>query len=218
LSVLIPDTEFASTSRVPIVGIVEDGVEQIAQQLQDKPGATNILFATKGTVDEGTHERLLLEMGFADEQIVTQACPQLTLYIEQGYDSMYTEMLIDAYVDEAVSGMGDISGPLSISFNCTHFGYALEAWKQAFTARGIEVQAVLNPNTQMVDFLLAEPRFERSGIDIRVVSMIDIPADQRDSIGRYLQTVSPATAAALRGFEQVPDLFAWQDPGANEAK
>ena len=218
LSVLIPDTEFARASQVPVAGIVEDGVGQIAQQLQDKPGAMNILFATKGTVDEGTHKKLLLEMGFKDEQIVTQACPQLTLYIEQGYDSMYTEMLIDAYVDEAVSGMGEIDGPLSISFNCTHFGYALESWKQAFATRGIEVQAVLDPNTQMVDFLLGEPRYEQSAIDVRVVSMIDIPADSRDSIGRYLDGVSPATAAALRGFEQVPDLFAWQDLGGNEAK
>jgi len=210
LSVLIPDTEFANTSQVPAVGIVEDGVEQIAHQLQGKPGATNILFATKGTVDEGTHKNLLLEMGFADEQIVTQACPQLTLYIEQGYDSMYTEMLIDAYVDEAVSGMGAMTGPLSISFNCTHFGYALDSWKQAFATRGIEVDAVLNPNTQMIDFLLGEPRFEESSINVRVVSMIDIPEDRRDSIGRYLQGVSPVTAKALGNFELTTDLFEWQ--------
>jgi len=210
LSVLIPDTEFANTSQVPVVGIVEDGVEQIAHQLQGKPGATNILFATKGTVDEGTHKNLLLEMGFADEQIVTQACPQLTLYIEQGYDSMYTEMLIDAYVDEAVSGMGAMTGPLSISFNCTHFGYALDSWKQAFATRGIEVDAVLNPNTQMIDFLLGEPRFEESSINVRVVSMIDIPEDRRDSIGRYLQGVSPVTAKALGNFELTTELFEWQ--------
>jgi hypothetical protein len=58
-------------------------------------------------VDEATHKNLLLEMGFKDGQIVTQSCPQLTLYIEQAYDSMYTEMLIDAYVDEALSQMGE---------------------------------------------------------------------------------------------------------------
>jgi glutamate racemase len=211
LSVLLPDTEFARTSQVPVTGIVEDGVKQIAQQLQGKPGATNILFATRGTVDEGTHKNLLLEMGFEDEQIITQACPQLTLYIEQGYDSMYTEMLIDAYVDEAVSGMGELDGPLSISFNCTHFGYALESWKEAFATRDIEVAAVLNPNTQMVDFLLGEPRFEQSGIKVRVVSMIDIPADRRDSIGRYLQGVSPVTAEALGNFELTTDLFEWRN-------
>ena len=119
LSVLIPDTPFARTSSVPVVGIVADGVEQIAEQLRGKPSARNIIFATQTTVDEGTHKDLLLEQGFADEQIMTQSCPQLTLHIEQGYDSEYTEMLIDAYVDEALSRAGDTQGPLSVSFNCT---------------------------------------------------------------------------------------------------
>jgi glutamate racemase len=56
LSVLIPDTEFAATSSVPVVGIVEDGVEQIAEPLKDNPKGRNIIFATQTTVDEATHK------------------------------------------------------------------------------------------------------------------------------------------------------------------
>ena len=213
LSVLIPDTEFARTSSVPVVGIVEYGVEQVAEQLRGKPSGKNIIFATQTTIDEGTHKAQLLDLGFEDEQIVTQSCPQLTLYIEQGFDSPYTEMLIDAYVDEALSGMGETSGPLSISFACTHFGYSMEFWEQAFASRGIELDAVLNPNTRMIDFLLPAPlkqRYSESDITVQVVSMIDIPADRLDSIGRYLHAVSPATEAALRDFELNSDLFEWQ--------
>jgi glutamate racemase len=214
LSVLVPDTEFAATSSVPVVGIVENGVEQIAEQLRDKPGARNIIFATQTTVDEGTHKNLLVDRGFEDKQVVTQSCPQLTLHIEQGYDSMYTEMLIDAYVDEALSGMGATDGPLTVSFNCTHFGYSMEFWKQAFASRGVEVSAFLDPNTLMVDFLLPpslQHRYEQSDITVKVVSMIDIPADRQDSIGRYLHTVSPVTETALQNFEQVPALFQWRN-------
>jgi glutamate racemase len=214
LSVLIPDTEFAASSSIPVVGIVENGVEQIAAQLQGEPLARNIVFATQTTVDEGTHKNLLLERGFGDAQIITQSCPQLTLYIEQGYDSMDTELLIDAYVDEALSQMPESSGPLSVSFNCTHFGYSMEFWKQAFAARGVEVSAYLDPNTKMVDFLLPAALRQRnphSEVAVRVVSMIDIPADRQDSIGRYLHTVSPVTEAALRKFERLPDLFEWRD-------
>ena len=213
LSVLAPDTEFARTSSTPVVGIVEDGVQQIATQLGGDPAAKNIIFATQGTVDDGTHKNQLLELGFDDEQIVTQACPQLSLYIEQGFDSMYTEMLIDAYVDEALSGMGETSGPLSVSFNCTHFGYSMEFWKLAFTSRGVEVAAFLNPNTQQIDFLLPEnlqQRHARSEVTVKVVSMTAIPADRQDSIGRYLHTVSAATESALRGYELRPDLFEWR--------
>jgi len=213
LSVLIPDTEFAATSTVPVVGIVKNGVDQIADQLRDKPGAKNIIFATQTTVDEGTHKNMLLDLGFGDEQILSQSCPQLTLHIEQGYDSMYTEMLIDAYVDEALSQMEETSGPLFVSFNCTHFGYSMEFWKLAFASRGVDVEAFLNPNTNMIDFLLPESsrqRYETSAVTVKVVSMIDIPAESRDSIGRYLHKISPVTESALADFELNPALFSWQ--------
>ena len=213
LSVLIPDTEFAATSSVPVVGIVENGVEQILEQLRDNPAGRNIIFATQTTVDEATHKNQLLERGIKDEQILAQSCPQLTLYIEQGYDSMYTEMLIDAYVDEALTGLGETSGPLSVSFNCTHFGYSMEFWKKAFASRGVEIAAYLDPNTKMIDFLLPvslQQRYSQSKVEVKVISMIEIPQDRQDSIGRYLHSISPATETALREYELTPDLFQWR--------
>ena len=221
LSVLIPDTGFVRTSAVPVVGIIEDGIAQIAAQLRDQPTAINILFATQTTVDEGTHLSGLRALGFSDAQVMTQSCPQLTLYIEQGFDSMDTELLIDAYVDEALSRMGKTDGPLSVSFNCTHFGYALEFWQQAFASRGVEVAAYLDPNTRLVNFLLPaelQQRYPRAKVTVKVVSMTDIPPESRDSIGRWLHGVSPRTATALRNFEHIPDLFEWRGPAAGSAK
>jgi hypothetical protein len=48
--------------------------------------------------------------------------------------------------------------------------------------------------------------------------MIDIPADRRDSIGRYLNGISPLTESALRDFELEPGLFEWRSliSGANK--
>jgi glutamate racemase len=221
LSVLIPDTEFARTSSVPVVGIVEEGVEQIAEQLADKPSARNIIFATQTTVDEGTHKNLLLEQGFSDKQIMTQSCPQLTMYIEQGFDGMDTEMLIDAYVDEALTNMGEMDGPLTVSFNCTHFGYSLDFWELAFSSRGVEVAAFLDPNKRMIDFMLpasTQQRFVETDVSVKVVSMIDIPVDRQDSIGRWLHTVSPLTETALRAYELKPDLFEWRDQASGTTK
>ncbi|MGA9574658.1 MAG: aspartate/glutamate racemase family protein [Lysobacterales bacterium] len=215
LSVLIPDTGFVRSASVPVVGIVGDGVEQIAEQLRGKPGARNIIFATQTTVDEGAHKSGLLALGFSDDQVMTQSCPQLTLYIEQGFDSMDTELLIDAYVDEALSSMPEADGPLSVSFNCTHFGYAMDFWKRAFETRGVEVAAYLNPNTRLVDFLLPADRLQRfpaSAVTVKVVSMTAIPAQIQDSIGRWLHAVSPVTETALHNFELVPDLIKWHGP------
>jgi glutamate racemase len=213
LSVLVPDTDFAKTSSIPVVGIVEDGIDQISAQLKSAPNARNIIFATQTTVDEGTHKQGLLDLGFKDQQVLTQACPQLTLHIEQGFDSPYTEMLIDAYVDEALSSMGETHEPLSVSFNCTHFGYSLPLWKLAFESRGVTVDAWLDPNHQMVDFLQSEKytgRYETTEITATVVSMIEIPEASRESLGRYLHGISPATETALQQYELNPDLFAWR--------
>lgn len=213
LSVLIPDTEFAKQSATPVVGIVDNGVDQIAGQLAKNPSARNIIFATQTTVDEASHKNGLLDLGFNDSQVITQACPQLTLYIEQGYDSMYTEMLIDAYVDEALSQISEADGPLSVSFNCTHFGYSMDLWRLAFSSRGVEVDAFLDPNTSMIDFLVPaklQNRFTETGVTVRAISMIDIPVESQDSIGRYLHNISPATETALRQYEKVPGLFEWR--------
>ena len=221
LSVLVPDTRFAQTSSTPVAGIVEMGVEQIAAYLQDEPAARNIIFATQTTVDEGMHKEQLLALGIGQEQVLAQSCPQLSMYIEQGYDGMDTEMLVDAYVDEALSRAGDISGPLTVSLNCTHFGYALPSWKLAFESRGVEVEAYLDPNTRMVDFLLPEDmrqRFPRSDVSVRSVSMVAIPEASMESIGRYLNEVSPLTETALRNVEMQPDLFEWRSLVAGAEK
>ena len=213
LSVLVPDTSFAQSGSIPVAGIVGTGVQQIAEQLRADPEARNILFATQTTVEENMHRSELLALGIEDGQLLPQACPQLTWYIEQGYDAMDTELLIDAYVDEALTRLGEFDGPLTVSFNCTHFGYALAAWQQAFESRGVEVRTYLDPNNEMIDFLLPESkrgRYGQTAVTVRAVSMIPIPGAAVDSIGRYLDTVSPSTAAALRQYERAEDLFEWR--------
>jgi len=220
LSVLAPDTAFVAGSDVPVVGIVEAGVEQIAQRLRTDPKARNIMFATRTTVDEGSHLDGLRQLGIGNEQFVAQACPQLSMYIEQGFDAMDTELLIDAYVDEALSVAGELAGPLTVSFNCTHFGYSLPLWQRAFESRGVAVDAFLDPNTHMADFLEAsalQGRYPSTRVTVAVVSMPPIQAAAIDSIGRWLDGVSPATASALRRYQRVEDLFEWrslvQKPG-----
>ena len=214
LSVLYRDTAFATTTKTPVVGIVEDGVELIAaRMLTGKPSRT-IIFATETTVQEGSHKAALVALGIPAERIFTQKCPQLASFIELGYDGMETEFLIDAYVDEALAAFGLSDEPLYVSFNCTHYGYSLDAWRTAFAARGITVTAYLDPNLKMIDFLVpaGQPaRYEQTKVRVRAVSMVEITPDRQSSIGRYLQGVSPVTAVALQNYELHPDLFLWRD-------
>ncbi|RKZ14559.1 hypothetical protein DRQ50_08795 [bacterium] len=214
LSVLYPDTDFAASTTIPVVGIVEDGVDLIAGRMENGEPSHTIIFATETTVEEGTHKAALVARGIPADHIFTQACPQLASYIEQGFDGMGAGFLIDAYVGEALDAFNVGAGPLYVSFNCTHYGYSLEAWREAFASREVAVTAFLDPNLTMIDFLLPKSRYGRHAnpaVRVSAVSMVAISDDRRESIGRYLRAISPATAAALDDYELRPDLFIWRD-------
>jgi hypothetical protein len=152
-------------------------------------------------------------MGFARGRIIAQACPELQAYIERGFDSEETKVLISAYVDEVLQKKKK-GEPLFVSFNCTHYGYALAAWQEAFAEFNCPVEAFLDPTPHMVDFIFAGPRakrFKDTFTDIKAVSMVPIAPQSMASLGRYFAGVSRETAQALAGYELKENLFAWRD-------
>ncbi len=213
LSVLYKETSFSRNSEIPVVGIVNAGVDLIAQNLKTHPESKVILFGTQTTVSEDTYAQELEKKGFLPERVVSQACPELVSYIEKGYDSDETELLILAYVDEALQKFGVLEPELYVSFNCTHYGYSLNLWKKAFESLGASPRAFLNPNFRMNDFLFQSPhtgRYKTSEVTIQVVSMVEIANERIQSIGRWLEGLSPQTADALRNYTQDPELFEWK--------
>jgi glutamate racemase len=221
LSVLYPETEFAARTGVPVTGIIEPGVDLIAARLLGRDSGTVILFGTETTVEEGVHAAGLAARGIASNRIVTQACPQLASYIELGYDSDATGLLIDAYVGDALASAADADGPLTVSLNCTHYGYALPAWEAAFATRGVSVDAFLNPNASLARAATLPPAVGGGAagrVRVRVVSQAAIAPEVARSLARWLDSRSPATAAALLRFEHRPDLFPWRDVTRTEAR
>lgn len=213
LSILYDDTVFAGRTTTPVMGIIDAGVELISNSLKDYPESIIILFATQTTVTENTHEKQLVKKGFLPERIVYQACPELARYIETDYKGDDTDMLILAYVDEALQKINDWSAPLLVSLNCTHYGYSLDLWKNAFRSLGVEPLAILNPNAKMNDFLFRaryQDRFKNTEISVRIVSMVEIGQKKVESLGSFLFPLSPQTADALRKYEWKEDLFEWK--------
>ncbi len=213
LSVLYKNTSFSRNSVIPVVGIVNSGVDLIAQNLKTHPESKVILFGTQTTVSEGTYTQELEERGFLAERVFSQACPELVSYIEKGYDSDETEMLVFAYVDEALQKLGNPDPELYVSFNCTHYGYSLDLWEKAFESFGVKPRAYLNPNFRMNDFLfqsLCTDRYKKTDVSVRVVSMVEIEKKRIQSIGTWLEELSPQTADALRNYTHDPKLFEWK--------
>jgi glutamate racemase len=213
LSVLYKETSFSQNSAIPVVGIVNAGVDLIAQNLKSHPESKVIIFGTQTTIAENTYTEELEKMGFLPERIIAQACPELVSYIEKGYDSDETEMLVLAYVDEALQKLGNPDPELYVSFNCTHYGYSLDLWESAFVSLGAKPKAFLNPNFRMNDFLLQSPhkvRHQKTDVSVKVVSMVEIDAKRIGSIGRWLEDLSPQTADALRNYTRDSNLFEWK--------
>lgn len=213
LSVLFDSTPFARRSSVPVKGIVKTGVDLIAENLKARPDTKVILLGTQTTIEEDAHRARLIERGFLPERILPQACPDLVPYIERGHNSSETEMLIFAYVDEALQKYSNGRHSLFVSFNCTHYGYALDLWKKAFAEFDVRPLAYLNPNSRLADFLFKgknRTRYSNPEISMRALSMVEISEAQILSIGGWLDKISPKTAAALRAYRLTPDLFEWK--------
>ena len=212
LSVLYGDTGFARKKAVPVIGVVETGIELIAAHLKKSPSAQVAILGTETTIGEGTYQKRLLAMGFNEGRILAQACPELQAFIERGFDSEETGVLISAYADDVVQKKKK-GAPLLVSLNCTHYGYAIKSWRKAFADLGCPVQAFLDPTPKMVDFIFAgsrSKRFKKSTATIEVVSMVPIARQSVESLGRYFKTISPATARALAGYELRKNLFEWK--------
>lgn len=210
LSVFYGKTRHARRAETQTVSIVPMGADLIDRTLRDTPGATAMIFATKGTIESGAHRELLVAKGVPSERIVGQACPRLAGATERGAHSTETRTFIEGFVNEALTRLPEKKGPLVVSLNCTHFGYARPLWEETFASLGYPGVKVLDPNPLMTDLVLREGaprRYPETQVTVEVVSKVPIGPDVKASLGALLRTVSPRTADALATYEHVPGLF-----------
>jgi glutamate racemase len=210
LSVLYDKTAFSRQAPFPVIGIVETGVNLIQQQFQHAPQAAVVIFATETTIGAHAHKKLLMKRGYTADQIIEQACPGLAGSIERGYNSLETTKLIEKYVTAAIS-KATASRPIFASLNCTHYGYSLQQFQEAFARTGYPNLTILDPNPCMADILFQTQRparFTVAQLSIEVVSKTEITATKIASLSQLLERVSPATAEALKNYRYDPELFA----------
>jgi glutamate racemase len=212
LSVFIPETPFARAAKIPILGIVEPGVELIVRALTAASSAPVIIFGTETTIGEDEHRRRLLGLGVAADRIVTQACPELASFIEKVPRADDTGLLIESYMDEALTKIRGPKTKIVVSLNCTHYGYSLDLWRKALADRGIEA-VILNPNAAMAEALVPaglRNRAPATAVRAEAWSMVEIGPEKIAGLGEGLRKISPETAEALAGYKLKSDLFEWK--------
>ena len=210
LSVVYDNTPFSRKAPFLAVGIVETGVDLIAEQFARTPEATALIFATKITIASEAHKKALVARGVPAERIVGQVCHKLAGAIERGPASKETVGYIRQFVGEALAQVEGPGRSVFASFNCTHYGYARLQFAEAFAAVGYPAVEILDPNPRMADFMFSPPylcRHAGTDITVEVVSKLEITPQERDSIGPLLRAVSPTVADALRNYVFDPGLF-----------
>ncbi len=209
LSVLINDTDFVRHKKnPPVIGIIDTGINLISERLQKNQNSSVIIFGTETTIEEGTHKRALLNMGFDKGRVINMACPQLQSYIELNPSGEETEMLITYYLSEAVDKIKDTDQLVDISLNCTHFGYSSRLWEEALNNSVNNPGEVLDPNKMMGNILISESnrqRFNTTEISFTIVSKVSLA--NVEAMIKIFESSSPEMAEALRNYKLVKDLF-----------
>jgi glutamate racemase len=210
LSVLYDRTLFAGRAKIPVVDIIDFGVDMIDEKLAGRPDRQVVLLGTLTTIAERMHYRRLLERGVAPGQIVEQPCDQLATAIEAGPHSVAVGGMIDGFMKDASKKIDSAANGLYAALCCTHFGRCGQEIRQRLEVHTGQPVEILDPNERMGGFLFDLDdggRYPDMPMDIRVVSRIRWDNAKVQANARAVRAVSPETAAALRSYAHMPDLF-----------
>lgn len=209
LSVIYGRTPFSRTTTIPVIDIVDFGVDLIHANLKKKPDSQVLILGTRTTVSEKAHQEKLLQKGVDRRSIKGQACHGVATEIEKDPQSVAVERLIDAYMEEAAPKLNSRETVLA-ALCCTHYAYSSNIFQNKLLDRlSVEV-VILNPNTEMSGFLFRnEPQHSISSteITVAVISKIDLVQSKISSMSNAVYSTSEKTANALVDYAYQPDLF-----------
>lgn len=230
LSVLFDLTRFARTSALPVVGIIDAGVNLFHEALSADPSSAVALFGTRITMESGVHRDRLVQRGIAPHRIASVPCHGLAAAIEKDPASVEVEHLIDQCASRAAASVLP-AGALFAGLCCTHYGYVADRFRASLERVSGRAARTLDPNGALVRLVAQEsaagscrdaPPYPaedpslapggsappaRGAITVEVISKVALDEPARVGIGRLVAPVSPATALALQSYSHVPDLF-----------
>jgi glutamate racemase len=212
LSIIYESTEFRLAPAFPVEGIVDVGVDLFQEALLAAPQGSIVLLGTRTTIESGVHRSRLIERRVSPERIAVKACHGLATAIEHGPASEVTSRLIDTCAADAAAA-SCVGDPLFVGLCCTHYGMVGERIAAAVAGHSGRNTVPLDPNARFARNILSRVAGASGApavpprVVVKVISKVQLTADQRNGIGDLLERISPATADALRSYTHVPDLF-----------
>ncbi len=211
LSILYGLTPFSRATRVPVMGIVDAGLDLFLEAMRARPDAPIVLMGTRTTIESNVHRGGLVRNGIPAERIFVQACHGLAAAIERDPDASTVAELTEHCLS-AACGRLPRGGTLFVGFCCTHYTYIGGAIRLAAERLSGRQVLILDPNLRLADRATVgeiggslEPA--RRGVEVEVISKVELDDNQRRLIARRVEPVSAVTAHALLSYSRDPDLF-----------
>ncbi len=210
LSILYEDTDFKRDSDIPVLGMINAGVELFYEALAADPDGSIILFGTTTTVESGIHKEKLTGLGIDERRVKTTACPGLASAIENDLEGTQVQDRMAGCIDEACEeDMGE--GVLYAGFCCTHYGYIRDRFQRRLEECSGKTVRVLDPADRIVRYLvgslLSVHMARECRVTVDVMSKMEIEEEKRKAVAGWIESISPLTAEALLSYSWKPELF-----------
>ena len=210
LSIIYLQGELAANVSVPVVNIINFGVDMIAEQLKAYPESAVLILGTQTTVSTGLHKALLVDQGITESRILQQNCHGLAGAIEQDPGGSNVEALVDQFLAEAAGKIQNGPQHIFAALCCTHYAYIQDLIRERlarFTGATVDI---INPNQGMSDSVVVDrihKRFTSTNLKTKVVSRVALKQKNIDFITSRIKNVSSQMAQALQSYARMPNLF-----------
>ncbi len=214
LSVIFSETEISKSINIPVIGIVENGIEMILENKDTKSDYGILIIGTETTINSNQHKLKLLEHGIDENKIVTQACKNLESEIQNNPKSESVQNLIEKYLNEAYKKIDTKSSHQLVLLGCTHYGYSKDIFEKQLRKLFKENFTILNPNEKMakiLNFLLKLDEPQTGRISNKVYSRVKISEEQIQNLSSLLKHNSENLAESLKKYEFLPELFPFHE-------
>jgi glutamate racemase len=209
LSIVYGDTAFSRSPAMPVLGIIDAGIDLFAEALSTDPACGIVLMGTLTTIGSGTHRAGMVARGISADRITTVSCHGLAKAVETEPAGRAVSDLIARCTSTACEER-PAGEELLLGICCTHYSYVSEQIRAALEEKCRRSVRTLDPAGRLVsEAMRAFPGGDTSNRSpaVTVVSKVEMSEAKRQAIAARLERVSPATAAALLSYTRVPDLF-----------
>ena len=211
LSILYPKTIYSKESKIPVLGIVNSGVEQVLESVNISDNYFIIIFGTETTINSKIYQNMIVEQGFSNEKIIAQGCKNLESEIQINPSGEKVKELITKYVNKVAERIQDKRfEKIVLVLACTHYGFSEKIFKEKLKNKFNQDIIILNPNEKIVNktlnFITSEKRIGTK-ITNKVYSKNEYSEEQIRNLADLIEKDSPSLREALLKINYSANLF-----------